>query len=155
MSKLKAFACAVVAVGLLCCVPSAPAQVSVGIGIGGPAPICPYGYFDYPPYDCAPYGYYGPDWFNDGIFIGAGPWFRGPAHFYGHVDNRFDPRHGYHGPLPGRGDEAFNHFHGNEARDGHGHAGNAGHDGGHERALPGYHGGGGHGGGHEDHGGHH
>src|ERR1700735_5470768 len=77
-----------------------PAQVSVGVNIGA-APICPYGYFDYAPYDCAPYGYYGPDWFVGGVFIGAGPWFHGHAGFHGHVDNRFDPHHGYNGPLPG------------------------------------------------------
>lgn len=147
MIKLKVFGFTALAIALLCFVPStSSAQVSVGIGIGGPAPVCPYGYFDYPPYDCAPYGYYGPDWFVNGIFIGAGPWFHGPAHFYGHVDNRFDPRHGYHGPLPERGAEAFNHFHGNEARDGRGHVGHADHDASHEHALPGYRGGGGHGG---------
>ncbi len=44
---------------------SVPAQVGIGVTIG-PEPICPYGYFDYPPYDCAPYGYYGPDWFVNG-----------------------------------------------------------------------------------------
>ena len=27
------------------------------------------------PYACAPYGYYGPDWFAGGVFIGAGPWY--------------------------------------------------------------------------------
>ncbi len=58
-----------------------PAQISVQIG---PEPICPYGYFDYPPYNCAPYGYYGPDWFTGGIFIGTGPWFHGPRRFWGH-----------------------------------------------------------------------
>jgi hypothetical protein len=42
------------------------------------------------------------------------------------VDNRFDPHHGYHGPFPERGDRAFNHFHGNEMRDGLGHAGGGG-----------------------------
>ncbi len=146
MSKLRAFAFAALAIGLFCSAPSAPAQISLGVNIG-PAPVCPYGYFDYPPYYCAPYGYYGPDWFVDGIFIGAGPWFHGPAHFFGHVDNRFDPRHGYRGPFPERGAEPFNHFHANEARDGHGHTGPAGHDGSSEHALPGYHGGG-HGGGH-------
>jgi hypothetical protein len=126
----------------------APAQISVGIGIGAP-PVCPYGYFDYPPYDCAPYGYYGPDWFVGGVFLGAGPWFHGPRGFAGHVDNRFDPHYGYHGPLPGRGAEAFNHFQGNEARDGHGHVVQAPHEAGGEHALPGFHGGGGHpGGGH-------
>jgi hypothetical protein len=44
--------------------------------------------------------------------------------------------------LPGRGEERFNHFHGNEARDGRGNTGNAGHDAGREHALPGYRGGG-------------
>jgi hypothetical protein len=106
----------------------APAQISVGIGVGGVAPVCPYGYFDYAPYDCAPYGYYGPDWFNGGVFIGAGPWFHGPHGFYGHVDNRYDPHNGYHGPMPERGAQPFQHFNGNEARDGQGHVGNAGHD---------------------------
>ena len=120
---------------------SAPAQVSVGVNIGA-EPVCPYGYFDYAPYNCAPYGYYGPDWFVGGVFIGAGRWFHGPAGFYGHVDNRFDPRHGYHGPMPERNAEAFNHFHGNEARDGRGHVGPAGHDAGGEHALPGFRGGG-------------
>ena len=121
-------------------VPAVDAQVSVDIGV---APICPYGYFDYAPYDCSPYGYYGPDWFDGGVFLGAGPWFHGPRGFYGHVDNRFDPHHGYNGPLPGRGAERFNHFHANEARDGQGHVGNAPHEGGGEHALPGYRGGGG------------
>jgi hypothetical protein len=119
---------------------SVPAQIGVGVNVG-PAPGCPYGYFDYPPYDCAPYGYYGPDWFVGGIFIGAGPWFHGPRGFYGHVDNRFDPHHGYHGPLPERGEQPFNHFHANEARDGRGHTGDAGHDGGREHS-PGFSGGG-------------
>ena len=122
-----------------------PAQVSVDIGV---APVCPYGYFDYAPYDCAPYGYYGPDWFTGGIFIGAGPWFHGHRGFYGHVDNRYDPRNGYHGPLPTRGEQSFNHFHGNEARDGQGHVGNAGHDPGGEHAPGFQRGGGGHAGGH-------
>lgn len=63
------------------------AQVSVGIGIGvGPVysepvyvapPLCPYGYYDYYPYGCAPYGYYGPAYFVRGEFIGVGPWYRG------------------------------------------------------------------------------
>lgn len=103
----------------------APAQISVSIGA---APGCPYGYFDYEPYSCAPYGYYGPDWFNRGAFIGAGPWFHGRRGFYGHVDNRYDPHHGYAGPMPERDSRPFYHFQGNEARDGQGHIGNAGHE---------------------------
>ena len=125
MFRWKFFTFALLAVALLCGVSKAPAQVSINIGV---APVCPYGYFDYAPYDCAPYGYYGPDFFVGGVFIGAGPWFHGPAHFAGHVDNRYDPRHGYKGPLPPRGATAFNHFQGNEARDGRGHVVTATHE---------------------------
>ena len=38
-------------------------------------PVCEWGYYAYYPYACAPYGYYGPDWFYGGVFIGAGPWY--------------------------------------------------------------------------------
>src|SRR5271170_5924034 len=65
--------------------PNANAQrVAIGVGVGpgyvGAAPACAYGYYGYYPYACAPYGYYGPDYFAGGVFIGAGPWFHG---FYG------------------------------------------------------------------------
>jgi hypothetical protein len=107
------------------------AQVSVDIGV---APDCPYGYYDVAPYGCAPAGYYGPEWFNGGVFIGAGPWFHGPANFHGKVNNRFDPHRGYHGPAPARGERAESakrvdaaHFKGNEERDGRGHATEARH----------------------------
>jgi hypothetical protein len=111
---------------------AAPAQVSISIGA---EPVCPYGYYDYAPYSCSPYGYYGPDWFSGGVFIGTGRWYHGSRGFYGHVDNRYDPRHGYAGPMPARGEQAFNHFHANEARDNQGHIGNAGHDGGGEHSA--------------------
>lgn len=125
MFRWKTLAFSALTIALVSSVSVAPAQIAINIG---PAPICPYGYFDYPPYDCAPYGYYGPDWFVGGLFIGAGPWFHGPRGFYGHVDNRYDPHHGYSGPLPARGERPFTNFHPNEARDGRGHAGNADHD---------------------------
>src|ERR1700720_1653927 len=139
MFKISALAFAVLATALLCGTPVAPAQVAVGVNIG-PAPVCPYGYFDYAPYDCAPYGYYGPDWFVGGVFLGAGPWFHGHHGFYGHVDNRFDPHDGYAGPLPERGAERFTHFQANEPRDGRGNVGNAPHEWKAEHALPGYRG---------------
>jgi hypothetical protein len=60
--------------------PAAQAQVGVGVEVG-PAPVCPYGYYDVAPYNCAPYGYYGPEWFVNGGFIGIGPWFHGPNAF--------------------------------------------------------------------------
>jgi len=101
------------------------AQVTVEVGA---APECPYGYFDHAPYACAPYGYYGPEWFVKGAFIGAGPWFHGPKNFHGHVDNHFDEHHGYKGPAPSPGDkpeaskrlDKIEHFNGNEVRDGRG-----------------------------------
>ena len=140
MARWKLIVFSALVIALVSSVSVAPAQVAISIGV---APICPYGYFDYAPYDCAPYGFYGPDLFTGGVFIGAGPWYHGHAGWYGHVDNRYDPRHGYHGPIPERGAPAFNHFQANEARDGHGNvAPQEGHPGGQEHALPGYHGGG-------------
>src|SRR5271163_2827491 len=126
MRHWKFAAFSFLAAAVLSALSAAPAQVSVDIGV---APVCPYGYYDFEPYNCAPYGYYGPDWFVGGVFIGAGPWFHGHHGFYGHVDNRYDPRHGYVGPYPARGDKPYSHFQANEARDGQGHVGNAGHDG--------------------------
>jgi len=68
-------------VAALCFTASTPktqAQVAVEVGV---APECPYGYYDVAPYNCAPYGYYGPEWFTGGVFIGVGPWFHGPEVF--------------------------------------------------------------------------
>jgi hypothetical protein len=120
---------ALIAVAGMCLTVTAPgarAQVSVNIGV---APDCPYGYYDAPPYACAPYGYYGSEWFTGGVFIGAGPWFHGSSDFHGHVNNHFHPDHGYHGPAPHPGDhpepanhlDKIPHFKGNEMRDGRGH----------------------------------
>jgi hypothetical protein len=110
VSAVTVLACAAALSGG-CVVPgNYSTQVSAGLGIAPDAPECPYGYYDYAPYDCAPYGYYGPDWFVGGAFIGAGPWFRGPSGFYGHVDNRYDPHNGYAGPKPARGERPFAHF---------------------------------------------
>ena len=127
MNKFKFFAIA--AIAGLCFTAGASkatAQISVNIGV---APDCPYGYYDYAPYACAPYGYYGPEWFSGGVFIGAGPWFHGSPHFHGHVNNHFDTAHGYRGPVPNKGDrpdanhpvDHVSHFKGNEVRDGRGH----------------------------------
>ena len=122
MHAFKALLLSGAALGLVAVAPSSPAQISVQIG---PEPGCPYGYFDYAPYNCAPDGYYGPTWFNGGVFIGAGPWFHGPAAFHGRVNNRFDPQHGYSGSLPDHGKPNgpmnFKGFKGNEQRDGRGH----------------------------------
>jgi hypothetical protein len=132
MSYWKSLTLAAIGSAFLVGAAAAPAQITIGIGV---APRCPYGYYDYAPYNCSPYGYYGPDWFNGGLFIGAGPWYRGRSGFYGHVDNRYDPRHGYNGPTPERGTRPFNHFQGNEARDGRGNVGQANHEAGREHSA--------------------
>jgi hypothetical protein len=95
----------------------AQAEVRVGVGIGvgpgyvGAAPVCAYGYYSDYPYTCAPYGYYGPEWFSGGVFIGAGPWnhgwgrgyYGGWGHgYYGHggfVRGRYEGR-GFEGRGP-------------------------------------------------------
>ena len=127
MNRFKYFALAAVA-GLFVTVtaPKMEAQVAVNVGV---APDCPYGYYDTPPYACAPYGYYGPEWFTGGVFIGVGPWFHGAANFRGHVNNHFHPDHGYKGPAPKVGDrpepgkplDKVANFKRNEMRDGRGH----------------------------------
>ena len=123
--KLAFLSAAAAAVFILLPAQSSHAQVSVGINIGEPS--CPYGYYDYAPYNCAPDGYYGPEWFAGGHFVGAGKWFHGPASFHGNVNNHFDPQHGYKGKLPEKGPEQSHRasFKPNESRDGQGHAGPA------------------------------
>jgi hypothetical protein len=119
----------VAGIGFTAATPRAQAQVAVEIGV---APQCPYGYYDGAPYGCAPYGYYGSEWFSGGAFIGAGPWFHGSDNFRGHVNNRYHPEHGYKGHMPVAGERAepsnrldkVSHFKGNEMRDGRGHVGN-------------------------------
>jgi hypothetical protein len=118
--KTQLFFLSAVAGVFLAAAPGASAQVSVGIGV---APDCPYGYYEAPPYNCAPDGYYGPEWFSGGLFIGAGPWFHGPEHFYGHVDHGLDYRKGYKGNFPARGEHPADHraeFHGQAMHDSRG-----------------------------------
>src|SRR5258708_7080337 len=140
-------------------------RVTFGVGFGGPvyygaAPVCGYGYYDYYPYACAPYGYYGPDWFEGGVFIGAGPWFgfgrgfgfRDRDRFF---DRGFDGRRGFDHGCRG-GDFHGGGFHGGGFHGGSGfhgggggfHGGGGGfHGGGGGFQGGGGHGGGGHGGG--------
>jgi hypothetical protein len=125
MSGLKFFALAAVAgIFLAASAPKAQAQVAVEIGV---APDCPYGYYDYAPYNCVPDGYYGSEWFDGGVFVGVGPWFHGRSDFQGKVNNNLDPQHGYNGDRPKVGEKPAaqrknpSEFKGNESRDGRGH----------------------------------
>ena len=88
--------------------PAAHAQISIGINIGGPPPVCQYGYYDYAPYACAPYGYYGPGYFYNGIFLGVGPW-AGWGYAHGWGSHRFVAAGG--GRYNGRGGYEANHGH--------------------------------------------
>jgi len=100
-------------VGLMAA-PSAHAQpVFFGVGVGpvyvGAPPVCAYGYYPYYPYACAPYGYYGADWFVGGVFIGAGPWFHGwhgrPGYWGrpGNYSRGYAGREGFRGGPVARG----------------------------------------------------
>jgi hypothetical protein len=140
------------------------AQVRIGVGIGvapgyadGP-PVCQYGYYDYYPYACAPYGFYGPEYFAGGFFIGAGPWYHWghPAEFWGRPGwgrggwDRDDRgrwgREGHDGW--GRGESARPSAGFGRGGQAHGFAGSGGFYGGGPRGSAGFHGGGFHGGGH-------
>ena len=117
---------------------SAQVRVGVGIGIGAPVapvpppayvgaePVCTYGYYPYYPYTCAPSGYWAPNYFVDGIFIGAGPWFHGwgwhpgPGYYHGFAPGYRGPAlrsPAFHGPVlrtpaPAFRGEAGGGFHG-------------------------------------------
>ena len=127
MNRIKFLALVAIAVlAMTYGVHKAAAQVTINVGV---APECPYGYYDYAPYNCAPDGYFGPEWFNAGVFVGTGPWFHGSNDFQGNVDNSFDPQHGYSGQMPKVGDRPAEQrrspeqFRGNEVHDGHGNIG--------------------------------
>jgi hypothetical protein len=141
---------ALIGIGLFCASYANAQRVEVGVGVGpayiGPAPVCPYGYYSYYPYTCAPYGYYGPEWFADGVFIGAGPWFHG---YYGRPYGYFG--RGYYGRgYYGRGFYGRGYY--GHGFNGRGYYGRRGFEGGHGFRGgygDGFHGGEGfHGGGH-------
>ena len=107
MRGIKALLLATALLVPLAMMPKAEAQVS--INIGGPPPVCSWGYYDYAPYACAPRGFYGPGYFYNGIFLGVGPWnnwgYRhgwGSHRFRGAGGGRYRPGGGYHGRPGGR-----------------------------------------------------
>ena len=96
----------------------APAQVSVNIGV---APVCPYGYFDFAPYDCAPMATMGRIGLSGVCLSGPGHGFTALAVFMAMSTTATILVTATTGPFPARGEQAFSHFHANEAQDGHGH----------------------------------
>jgi len=139
----------------LALVPTASAQIVVGVGI---QPVCSYGYYNYAPYGCAPSGFYGPGYFYNGIFLGVGPWANwGYGHGWG--EHRFSGGGG--GRYVGvRGNAGRGYAHGYAANRGRGAAVARGNGGAHAAAARGNggvhaaaarggasHGGGSHGGG--------
>lgn len=97
MRKLRSVLLFLLVVGLLAVGAKAKAQVYVGIGV---QPVCSYGYCDYAPYACAPYGFYDSGYFYKGIFLGVEPWANyGYGHGWGH--HRFSGGRG--GGYYGRG----------------------------------------------------
>ena len=108
MHRLKILLSSAALLAGLALAPPAHAQISFGINIGGPPPICRWGYYEYPPYACAPYGFYGPGYFYNGIFLGVGPW-AGWGYAHGWGRHRFVNAGG--GRYHGRGGYLANHGH--------------------------------------------
>jgi hypothetical protein len=134
--NFKVLAVVLVLFATLSMVPSANAGVGIYITppvIAVTPPVCEFGYYDYEPYSCAPYGYYPPDFFYGGVFIGVGPWWGwGYNHGWG--------GHPFYGNYRGHGYEGHNEYRGYH-HGGVGHPSHGGHPGvGH----PGHQGGGGH-----------
>jgi hypothetical protein len=109
------------------------AQVSIGVQIGptygiyNAPPVCEYGFYPDYPFACAPYGYWGPNYFVNGVFIGVGPWnnfyfthptyyrpfyfnrgFRGGYERFGRVEHFSSPVERFHGERIDRGFRSFN-----------------------------------------------
>ncbi|MEO6806484.1 MAG: hypothetical protein ABI286_04415 [Edaphobacter sp.] len=96
MRGLKALLCSIALLTFLAFAPKANAQISINIGIGTPPPVCPYDYYNYAPYACSPTGFWGPEYFYNGVFLGVGPWYHwGYNHGWGR--HRFVGRGGYVG----------------------------------------------------------
>jgi hypothetical protein len=104
MRGLIGLLCTTALLAPLALAPKANAQVA--ITIGGPPPICSYGYYGYAPYSCAPVGYYGSGYFYNGIFLGMGPW-AGWGYNHGWGGHRFVAAGG------GRYNGGFSGYHGN------------------------------------------
>jgi hypothetical protein len=148
MRGIKVLLGATVLLMALAMMPTAKAQIS--INIGGPPPVCSYGYYGYAPYACAPVGYYGPGYFYNGVFLGVGPWnewgYRhgwGSHRFASAGGGRYRPRYrdnGYRGADRSRGGESHRtaRSSGGQIRRGSPSHGNArpnnggGHSGGHD-----------------------
>ena len=114
----------------------AHAQVAIGVQIGpsyglyNAPPVCAYGFYPYYPFACAPYGYWAPDYFVDGVFIGVGPWdnfyYSHPAFYRPFYFNR---GFGFHdGFRAFRGDDGFRRFGDNDRFRGEFHGGFRGED---------------------------
>ena len=101
------------------------AQIGVSIGVGS-------GYYGGPP--VCTYGYYGPNWFVGGVFIGARPWYGG---YYGR--GGWWPGGYYRGGYYGR--RGYGYARGSYGRVAYGGRGYAG--GGYRASAGRFHGGGG------------
>ena len=86
MSKFSVIAFATLIIGLLCCAPAEPAQSPSASEWRRCAPMAT----SHTPHTIARLTVTtGPIGLLAAYFCGAGPWFHGPAHFSGHVHNRF------------------------------------------------------------------
>src|SRR6266446_2143468 len=118
------------AIGLFSASNAQAQRVTFGVGIGapayyGPAPVCAYGYYDYYPYACAPYGFYGRGGYARGFDRGyrggdfhGGNGYRGGSNFHG--GGEFRGGNSFHGGGESHGGGSF---HGGGGFHGGGHGG--------------------------------
>src|ERR1035437_5088021 len=85
MRGLKTFLGTTALLAGLALAPVAQTQIIVDLGV---PPVCAYGYYDYEPYACSPYGFYGPGYFYGAVFLGMGPW-AGWGYGHGWGSHRF------------------------------------------------------------------
>jgi hypothetical protein len=167
VSGFKVLLCATALLVPLTLVQTVNAQIVINAG----PPVCPYGYYGYSPYSCAPVGFYGPGYFYNGIFLGMGPWANwgynhgwGGHRFNGGGGGRYVGSRGYAGGRGYGGYAGGRSYNGNRGREGgyaagrtnnnSGFRGGSSAAGGHSGvARGGFHGGGGSHGGGESHGG--
>ncbi|MGO9318672.1 MAG: hypothetical protein ACLPXT_00855 [Terracidiphilus sp.] len=99
----------------LALVPAVRAQIAIEIG---EPPVCQWGYYEAPPYGCAPEGFYGQAYFYHGVFLGVGPW-AGWGYAHGWGGHRFhDDGRGHYRGRAGYEAEHGHYYHGYDDRHG-------------------------------------
>jgi hypothetical protein len=92
MKTLKQIGYVAAAAGIfLAAAPKARPQASFSANTGS-SMECPYGYHQESGNNCAPDGSFGPEWFVNGVLVGARPWVQTPQTYISYVDGQHRKR---------------------------------------------------------------